>query len=364
LDTDFATEAEAHEYVLSSIRSGALRSLEPASSSASVLDLVREGEAAVRAAEATAMGRLRQLPRAHRRTVERILFGRPAMSVESIARSEGVSARVVEARFDDALRQVAAGFGSSRDPARDGEPHLALPFLVAYVEGSLTGEQARDVAKHCHRCRSCGDRLGTLMLLRAAAGESVRVPLVSKSTVRAGAVALVLVTLAGGALVVDGMLPNPWKDHATSETVPRWFYEFFQRSDSWASGDSAAGLALLVEGRVDEAIERLEPVVREHPEDAEAASYLGVARFLSGDTSRGTVRLLELGTSSFRAGRLARWYLANVWLARGDVDSAIVHLEELAATGDWFGRSAKALLRKLEELKRAQGERVNSVARR
>jgi Flp pilus assembly protein TadD len=153
------------------------------------------------------------------------------------------------------------------------------------------------------------------------------------------------------------MMPNPWKEHATRESVPRWFYAFLYRSPGPRS-EIARGLSLLVEGKYQEAIETLEPRAQGLVPDAEAASYLGIARYLSGDSSRRTLRLLESGTSSSRAGRIARWYLANALLTRGDVESATTHLTELATVRDWFGRAAKALLEKLQEAKKPAGTLV------
>jgi hypothetical protein len=360
VEAEFATEAEAHRYVLSSIRAESL-SPRGVSPSGSVLELLHEGKADAAAARRV----LQRLSRSQRRTIERLLAGRPPASLDRIARDEGISSSAVAQRVESGLRQIAAGFRKGPPPAFERGPHPGLEALLDYVGGSLTGERAVDVAAHCRICSSCGDELGTMMLLKTSWGESLRVPLVSRTSRRMLGVALVAAAIAAGGWVYDRMMPNPWKEHATSETVPRWFYDFFDRGPgSWSSGDSARGLALLVEGRYAEAIEELEPLVESHPEDTEASTYLGVARFLSGDASRSTVRLLEQGTSSFRAGRLARWYLANAWLVRGDVDRAVEELEELAATGDWFGRSAKALLKKLEEAKRAPDRPAGTVAGR
>jgi hypothetical protein len=241
------------------------------------------------------------------------------------------------------------------------ESHPPLEALLAYVRGALAADEARDVAVHAGSCPSCGDRLGTMMLLRAASIERFRLPLVPRGIRR---LLWALVALAGigiGIAVVREWMPNPWKEHATHETVPRWFYSFLYRGDvdePGSGGERARGLSLLVEGKYEEAIETLEPWVRSHDSEVEAATYLGIGRYLSGDSSRETVRLLESGLSSEHSERLARWYLASVLLTRGDIEGATTQLTELAAVRDWFGRAAKALLEELGKSRKPAGTLV------
>lgn len=349
-----ATEAEFHAHVLAFIRESALRST--SASARSILGLFHThapGELA--AAQGRAAARLSELPRDHRRCIERVLLTRPAWSLEKLAAREGVTSSFAAATIESGLRAVAArvhGENRRRNQTAESEAHPRLDAHLAYVHGVLTGDEARSVVSHGGVCVACGDRLGTLMLLKAASVETLRLPRLPRGTRRTAAVLLVFGLLTGGFFLVHEMMPNPWEEHATHETVPGWFYSFLYRGeDARSTSEVARGLSLLVEGRFEEAIEALEPRASGRNPDPEAATYLGIARYLNGDSSRGTVRLLESGTSSSRSGRLARWYLASVLLSRGDVDGATVQLKELATVRDWFGRAAEALLEKLEQAK-------------
>ena len=150
---------------------------------------------------------------------------------------------------------------------------------------------------------------------------------------------------------------NPWAEHATRDNVPGWFHDFFygERRDARGTESATArGLELLVQGELEQAIETLEPLMEDPESNSEARAYLGIARYLTGDTSRSTVRLLDDGVDSHRAGRLSRWYLASVLLTRRDIDGARVHLKALTSTGDWFGRAATALLEALDAASRSR----------
>jgi hypothetical protein len=354
-----ATEAEFHKRVLESIRESALRSV-PATAP-SILALIHApGPGELEAAQRRAVRRLSELARDHRRSIERVLIRRPAWGLTTFAAAEGVSSASAAATIESGLGAVASGvYGIDRPPGlnEDTGPHAALDVLLTYVQGVLTADEAGGVVSHASACVACGDRLGTMMLLKAASIETLRLPRLPRGYRRAGGAALLACgLLVTGFPIVRQLMPNPWEEHATRETVPGWFYSFLYRGEDPRSSTAVGrGLSLLVEGKYEEAIEVLEPRAQGLNADPEAATYLGIARYLSGDSSRGTVRLLESGTSSSRSGRLARWYLASVLLARGDVDGASFHLKELASLRDWFGRAAEALLEKLERPREPRG---------
>jgi hypothetical protein len=354
------TEIQVHEQVLSSIRACALRSPPASAPAGSVLRLLGE-PFALETAKTNAARRLKELPRDCRRSIERVLLSRPSWSLEKLAAHEGVPSASVTAALERCIHSVAEGVRrQSRELSTNTtDSHPALAELLAYVQGARGADEARGLASHGSSCAWCGDRLGTLILLRAAAIESFRLPQLPRGASRFLSVLLASALLATAIIVARGMMPNPWKEHATQESVPRWFYPFLYRGEGAGSGsDMARGLSLVIEGRYEEAIEVLEPLALGRDANAEAETYLGIARYLTGDSSRETLRLLESGTSSSRAGRLARWYLANVLLTRGDIEGATAHLTELATLRDWFGRAAAALL---EELGKAK-EPVGSLA--
>jgi hypothetical protein len=297
------TELQVHEQVLSSIRACALRSPPASAPAGSVLRLLGE-PFALDMAKTNAVRRLKELPRDCRRSIERVLLSRPSWSLEKLAAHEGVPSARVTAAIERAIHSVAEGVRrqSVEPPGSATETHPALVELLAYVQGALGADEARGLASHGGSCAYCGDRLGTLILLRAAAIERLRLPQLPRGVRRFISVLLASALLATGIFVARGMMPNPWKEHATHESVPRWFYAFLYRGEGPGSGsDIARGLSLLIEGRYEEAIEALEPLALGRDVNAEAETYLGIARYLSGDSSRGTVRLLESGTSSSRA---------------------------------------------------------------
>lgn len=360
-----ATEAQVHALVLSSIRWHALRpkefrSTRPESKERSILRLLHEpGYGELERAQEDASKRLRDLPPAWRGSIDRVLLRRPSWTLEKLAAHDDASPSDVIANIENGIRCVAESVLSvdcQQGESVSDEPHCSLEFLLAYVHGTLTADEAREVIAHGRACVGCGNRLGTMMILRAASVEALRLPRVPRAHRRAAWVLLGALSLPAGFLLVREALPNPWKEHASDETVPRWFYEFLYRSqDPRSQSDVARGLSLVVEGRYEEAIAALEPLSQGRSPDAEALTYLGIARYLSGDSSRRTVRLLESGTSSPSVGRLARWYLASVLLSRGDLDDATAHLKALEEVRDWFGRAAKALLEKLEAAKNPAG---------
>lgn len=365
-----ASETDAHERMLGSIRVGALRSLQPAGASQpqSVLGLLEQmAQAEVMGAAAAARRRLSSLPRPWRRTLERFLFHRPPSSAEKVALREGLSSDEVEMMIESGLRNVAAAVRapSPRERNDSGSRHPELAALGAFVRGALSGDEARALAAHSFTCTACGDRLGTMMLLRSSTAERLRMPLVS-SSLRRGAIGVLLAAaIAGGALLYQALRPNPWKEHATHETVPPWFRDFLYRGEEvQRAGAVAKGLDALVQGDYPRAIAILEPLASPPDDDPEAATYLGIARMLTQDASSRTMRLLEAGTTSSRVGRLARWYLANLLLVRGDVRRAREELHALESIRDWFGRAAESLLKELDEAERAETPTVARVGSR
>ncbi|HEX9699157.1 MAG TPA: hypothetical protein VGD06_06820, partial [Acidobacteriota bacterium] len=227
--------------------------------------------------------------------------------------------------------------------------------LTGYVDGALSGDEARAVIGHCRACGACGDRLGTMMLLRTRTAKATVVPRLSRGARLAALVLTLAIGIAGGFLLARALTPNPWAEFATPETVPRWYHDFLYgyRQRPTGEGAVAEGLELLVEGRYGEAIASLEPLVGRGSAGPEASAYLGIAHYLSDDVSTRTVDLLAVGTTSSRAGRISDWYLANALLRRGEIGEARGRLRRLAYVGDWVGRQAQALLDRLEG-----GERV------
>ncbi len=367
---DLTSERRAHERVLGAIRSEALELLQrrrhaggsaeggPAGAvdQPSVLRLLTDAhsKADPRHVAEVASQTLRELPRPQRRAIEMLLLHRPSVPLPDVARKRRMELDSVSEEIEQGLDLLAASLHATPEHRYEGG-HPDLKALTAYVDGALSGDEARAVVGHCGECSECGDRLGTMVLLRSGAAKAALAPRVPRGT-RAAALVLTLVAgLAGGVVLARALTPNPWAEHATADTVPRWFHDFLYgyRTDISESDVALAeGLDLLVRGDYSKAIAKLEPLATQPGRQPEASAYLGIARYLTGDASRATVDLLEAGTTSTRAGRISDWYLANVLLARGDVAAARQRLRGLAFVGDWVGRQSKVLLDALDQATR------------
>lgn len=366
---DLCSEREAHDRVLGAVRSEALallgrqreaadekRPARGAERPDTVLDLLTDERSSTdpRHASEVAHQMLGELPRGQRRALEMILLRRPAVSLQDLARRRHADVSDVSAEVEEGLDLLAAALHAVPENRYQGG-HPDLKVLTAYIDGALSGDEARAAVAHCRECSECGDRLGTMMLLRAGSAKSAMKPLVPRHLRVAVLVATLLVGVVGGVLLARALAPNPWAAHATADTVPRWFHDFlYGYRDDVGAGDAelAAGLDLLVRGELEAAIEKLEPLTERARAAPEASAYLGIARYLTGNASRSTVELLEAGTLSPRAGRIADWYLANTLLARGDVERARRRLSGLAFVGDWVGRRAQELLDLLDRVER------------
>lgn len=372
---DLTSERQAHDRVLGAIRSEALELLErrrraggagtaAAGTNAegqghrTVLDLLTDERSATdpRHAAEVATEMLRELPRSQRRALELLLLRRPSVTLQALARRRRTNVEDVATDIEEGLDLLAASLHAvSERHYRGGHPDLKA--LTAYIDGALSGDEARAVVNHCGECSECGDRLGTMMLLRSGAAKAALAPLVPRGVRVAALVMTLVVGLVGGVFLARALAPNPWAEHATADTVPRWFHDFlYGYRDGVGATDAALaeGLDLLVRGEFQQAIDVLEPLIQDARRAPEASAYLGIARYLTGDVSRSTVALLEQGTSSSRAGRIADWYLANALLARGNVERARRRLTGLAFVGDWVGRRAQELLDLLDRVENAR----------
>lgn len=367
LSDDLSSERQAHDRVLGAIRSEALALLERrrragiAASSESgtdrsdtVLDLLTDEQSATdpRHAAEVATQMLRELPRPQRRALEMLLVRRPSVPLQALARRRRIDVDDVSAEVEEGLDLLAAALHAVPVNRYQGG-HPDLKVLTAYVDGALSGDEARAAVGHCRECSECGDRLGTMMLLRSGAAKSALAPRVPRHLRVAALLLTLLVGVVGGVFLARALAPNPWAEVATADTVPRWFHDFlygYRDGTGPRDVELAEGLDLLVRGEFEAAIEKLEPLAEEMRSAPEASAYLGIARYLTGNVSRSTVALLEAGTTSSRAGRIADWYLANTLLARGDVDRARRRLTGLAFVGDWVGRRSEELLELLDRV--------------
>lgn len=238
--------------------------------------------------------------------------------------------------------------------------HPTTEELLAYPVGELTEARARAVFNHCSGCPECGRQLAMILQLRAeaVAQASMEADVPSKRPWRWMAAAAAAILMVG-AFMIWNLIDrgpywpeSPYNDLVTDAPMPRGWYDFrFGGALSTATGGdlTRAGLEALVDERYDEAIALLEESIERTPTDTEAIAYLGIARYLTRDVSDETIEMLRTGTSDRFADRIAKWYLANALLVRGNLEEARSVLDDLSFHDDRSGRLARALLARLPD---------------
>lgn len=290
------------------------------------------------------------------------------------------------------------------DDGSRGAGHVDIERMLAVAHGESGRDEAAAVLRHGLACRQCGDELAVMLALtgawvqyatpgdRAATSE-VRggTPVTSHWPGWTGALAaaVVFALLLGAALsvgifqpageggevgrspVVEGPAAPEGAPGSTATTDPaiapaelarlrqlatdvppgRVMLDFLFEPDSRVARRQSArsGLALVVTRRYDEAVAHLTPMHAARPSDGETAAALGIALYLSGDDGERVADLLRQGRA-LRAqdfSNLSAWYLANLYLRRGDVVQARGVLQELAQWPDLPGEQARELLGQL-----------------
>lgn len=248
--------------------------------------------------------------------------------------------------------------------------HPTPEELLAYPLGELSAARAHAVLNHCNRCEECGRELAMIIELRAEAviADSLKVqehPVDARAVgswtwrwaaVAAGVALIAALLAASGIFEIgdDRSALSPYAELATHETLPEGYFDFrFGGAELTGTAEDTLreGLLELTRGRYDEAMAVLESYIVAHPADGEAKAYLGIARYLSGDTSPSTVELLAAGAevADTAVSRNAAWYLANVELATGNLPAARIRLESLATSGARVARQARELLARLPQ---------------
>ncbi|MGD8331036.1 MAG: hypothetical protein PVJ49_16520, partial [Acidobacteriota bacterium] len=222
LSDDLGSEREAHERVLGAIRSEALELLarrraggestgaRGSAASGTVLDMLTDERSATdpRHAAEVAAQMMRELPRAQRRALQMLLLRRPALTLQDLARRRRVDLDDVAAEVEDGLDALAASLHAVPQQRYEGG-HPDLKTLAAYVDGALSGDEARAVVGHCGECSACGDRLGTMVLLRSGAAKAALAPLVPRGMRAAALVVTLAAGLVGGFFLARALAPNP-----------------------------------------------------------------------------------------------------------------------------------------------------------
>lgn len=245
--------------------------------------------------------------------------------------------------------------------------HPTIEELVDYPLGRLTVERSREVWQHCSTCATCGNELAGIILLRTGAITDAA-PEHPQWTWKYLAIAASIVLVVGIGWASWRLLPGPsgdqlpapavptvpapseYADLATRETIPQTHLDFrfgVATPAGTEKGQVREGVQAIVDRRFEEAERSLRALMLRNPSE-EIAVYLGVTRYLQGDLSDETANLLAAADPARGSlGRAGHWYLANLFVARGEIDAARPILEQLGADDDRWGRRALELLEKL-----------------
>lgn len=274
------------------------------------------------------------------------------------------------------------------DSRRSLTGHPDVLELVAFARDELDRSAADRILEHCRSCPDCGDDLAATILLTSLSPRRRPAPWRRYATVAAAAV-LVLATGVcftvwqgrlpeattvgtgpGAGTLTDAPAGTPdaeaelrrrmdaaaslpettvdrLGDLATTEPIPGRFHAmWFDHPRPVATGDAEVGPGArrIVEGRYHEAVALLEESRRVAPESPEVQGMLGVARYLAGDHSDATLDLLRSGVDARSYGTWVQWYLANAYLARGEIGRSADTLARLARRHEAAARRAQALL--------------------
>lgn len=276
---------------------------------------------------------------------------------------------------------------SEDGPRRRSGAHPDVLEFVAFARDELDRATADRLLEHCRSCPDCGDDLAATILLTSLSVRK-RPPAWRRYAPVAAAAALVLVAglyfalrprptpgpvsatgpapatqvpppatepdptaelqrrVEAAALVPETTVAE-LRELATAESIPPRLHEiWFDHPRPAAAGDAevAAGARYIVQHRYREAVALLEESRRLDPASPEVAGMLGVARYLDGDHSDETVALLRAGVDARSFGTTIQWYLANLYLARGEIGRSADTLARLARKHSSTARRAQALL--------------------
>lgn len=245
-----------------------------------------------------------------------------------------------------------------------GADHVDIEGLLAYAHGETRGAEADAVLQHSRACRECGDELAVILALAgtqvvAVAEDEREIAGASRRWIALVAASVVLALLLGVALRSAWLPLGATSDEdvvglATTEAPERLMLEYLFGASTVSVGAPQVrdGFALVVDRRYEAAAALLSTLYDAQPGDNELAASLGIALYLSGDDGERVASLLMQGQrlrdrrlDSF--GNLAAWYLANLYLRRGDVVQARDVLEDLSQWSDAPGAEARAVLEQL-----------------
>ncbi len=241
--------------------------------------------------------------------------------------------------------------------------HIDVERLLAFAHGEVVEPEAEEIRQHACACPECGDELAVMLALRIEPAENV-VPArrVARDTMappsqrrlKALFAASVVFVAVLGTLMMSGVLDSELPEVAGLATTAApdgvdLDFLFGQPVLASTRETTRAGFALIVDGRFDDAVRLLSVLNEARPADDEVATGLGIALYLSDDSSDRAEWLLTQGGATQREdlSHYAKWYLGNLYLRRGDLVRATLVLEDISTEPDFPGTWARELLRRL-----------------
>ena len=229
--------------------------------------------------------------------------------------------------------------------------HIDVERLLAFAHGEVVEPEAEEIRQHARVCAECGDELAVMLALRIEPTDNVVYPGRLWRALIAASVVFIAVL---GTLMMSDVLNPALPDVvrlATTAAPDRVDLDFLFGQAVLASTreTTRAGFALIVEERFDDAVRLLSPLNEARPGDDEVATGLGIALYLSDDSSDRAEWLLTQGAGTQRddLSHYAKWYLGNLYLRRGDLVRATLVLEDISTEPDFPGTWARELLRRL-----------------
>ena len=229
--------------------------------------------------------------------------------------------------------------------------HIDVELLLAFAHGEVVEPEAEEIRQHARTCAECGDELAVMLALRIEPTENVVYPgRLGRALITASVVFIAVLGTLMMSDVLNPALPEVAR-LATTVAPDRVDLDFLFDQAVLASTreTTRAAFALIVEERFDDAVRLLSPLNEARPADDEVATGLGIALYLGSDSSDRAEWLLAQGAATQRqdVGHYAKWYLANLYLRRGDLVRATLVLEDISTEPDFPGTWARELLRRL-----------------
>jgi len=213
--------------------------------------------------------------------------------------------------------------------------------IYELITGDLSGEEADSLVEHIRRCRRCAERARIMTVLADPEFRSR-----TRSRFRPGRFLLAAAVLAVAVLIIPPLLLD-WDSQNTTTGIrelatkePYTFFPLEVRSPEDELREQA--FTAYRQNRLREA-DRLFSRIQEEKLNPEVLFFRGVTRYLLGRDEQARSDL-ENARISEPYRRAATWYLANLFVRRGQVPEALRELHTLQSEEGQFNDEARRLI--------------------